>query len=186
MSLLALLVLSYWVIAKELTPNVRTYTGAIPPSEKAAPTVGVAGSSWLSRFLTYYALLVHILVFAFPIRACWALWDITASLRRIARIQALEQFSKSASPDGRRSSSSTASSETLAADDYLFPADASFGEEKTSDDIDETDEPNMDDPSKAIIHAIVIPNYKEEIDTLRETLDVLASHPQARACYDVS
>jgi hypothetical protein len=37
-----------------------------------------------------------------------------------------------------------------------------------------------------VIHAIVIPNYKEENDTLRETLEVLASHPQARNTYDVS
>lgn len=37
-----------------------------------------------------------------------------------------------------------------------------------------------------VIHAIIIPNYKEDIDGLRETLDVLASHPQARLSYDVS
>jgi hypothetical protein len=36
------------------------------------------------------------------------------------------------------------------------------------------------------IHAILIPNYKEDIEVLRETLEVLASHPQARAQYDVS
>lgn len=36
-----------------------------------------------------------------------------------------------------------------------------------------------------IIHAILIPNYKEELDGLRETLDVLACHPQARYQYDV-
>ncbi|CAK7271430.1 hypothetical protein SEPCBS119000_004602 [Sporothrix epigloea] len=36
-----------------------------------------------------------------------------------------------------------------------------------------------------VIHAIVIPNYKEEVDTLRETLDVLASHSCARTNYDV-
>lgn len=38
----------------------------------------------------------------------------------------------------------------------------------------------------SIIHAIIIPNYKEELDTLRETLEVLASHPQAHYSYDVS
>lgn len=37
-----------------------------------------------------------------------------------------------------------------------------------------------------VIHAIIIPNYKEDVDGLRETLDVLASHPQARLSYDVS
>jgi hypothetical protein len=37
-----------------------------------------------------------------------------------------------------------------------------------------------------IVHAIVIPNYKEEMQTLRETLMVLASHTGARQSYDVS
>jgi hypothetical protein len=29
---------------------------------------------------------------------------------------------------------------------------------------------------KDVLHAIILPNYKEDIDTLRETLDVLACH----------
>ena len=36
-----------------------------------------------------------------------------------------------------------------------------------------------------VIHAIIIPNYKEEIDTLRESLEVLACHPHAAITYDV-
>ncbi|KAL1884304.1 hypothetical protein VTK73DRAFT_3288 [Phialemonium thermophilum] len=38
---------------------------------------------------------------------------------------------------------------------------------------------------EVVIHAIVIPNYKEVVDTLRETLEILSSHPQARYTYDV-
>ncbi|GJN69805.1 hypothetical protein PLICBS_003857 [Purpureocillium lilacinum] len=37
----------------------------------------------------------------------------------------------------------------------------------------------------SVIHAIVIPNYMEEIDTIKETLAVLAFHPQAYCSYDV-
>lgn len=36
-----------------------------------------------------------------------------------------------------------------------------------------------------VTHAIILPNYKEDIGTLRNTLDVLASHPRARAQYEV-
>ncbi|KAJ3071857.1 hypothetical protein HDU98_004707 [Podochytrium sp. JEL0797] len=36
-----------------------------------------------------------------------------------------------------------------------------------------------------IFHVVVIPNYKESIETLTETLDVLASHPLARTNYKV-
>jgi len=45
---------------------------------------------------------------------------------------------------------------------------------------------DADAGQEKILHAILIPNYKENIDDLRETLDVLASHPQARSTYDVS
>lgn len=37
----------------------------------------------------------------------------------------------------------------------------------------------------SIIHVILIPNYKESVDTLSETLDVLASHEMARTQYRV-
>ena len=34
-------------------------------------------------------------------------------------------------------------------------------------------------------HLIILPHYKESLDTLRETLGVLASHPNARASYRI-
>lgn len=37
-----------------------------------------------------------------------------------------------------------------------------------------------------VIHSIIIPNYGEEIETLRTTLAVLASHPRAVSQYEVS
>lgn len=37
-----------------------------------------------------------------------------------------------------------------------------------------------------VVHAIIIPNYKEAADTLRETLEVLASHHQAQNAFDAS
>jgi hypothetical protein len=40
--------------------------------------------------------------------------------------------------------------------------------------------------SEEVIHAIIIPNYQEDIETLRLTLDVLASHPRACTQYKVS
>jgi hypothetical protein len=39
--------------------------------------------------------------------------------------------------------------------------------------------------AEEVTHAIIIPNYNEDIDTLRETLDVLARHPRARSQYEV-
>jgi hypothetical protein len=37
-----------------------------------------------------------------------------------------------------------------------------------------------------VIHTIILPNYKEDIDTLRLTLAVLAAHPRAASQYKVS
>lgn len=39
------------------------------------------------------------------------------------------------------------------------------------------------DEFDSIHHLIILPHYKESLDTLRETLSVLASHPAARASY---
>lgn len=41
-------------------------------------------------------------------------------------------------------------------------------------------------PLEPVIHAIILPSYKEDIDTMRETLSVLASHVLAKPTYDVS
>jgi hypothetical protein len=40
-------------------------------------------------------------------------------------------------------------------------------------------------PEDRIIHAIILPNYMEDLGTLRETLDVLASHRKAKTQYEV-
>jgi hypothetical protein len=37
-----------------------------------------------------------------------------------------------------------------------------------------------------ILHTVILFNYKEDMDTLKETLLVLASHPQAKSSYEVS
>jgi hypothetical protein len=48
-----------------------------------------------------------------------------------------------------------------------------------------TTETDWDGDRESVIHAIIVPNYKEELDTLRETLGVLGCHPQARTSYEV-
>jgi hypothetical protein len=40
-------------------------------------------------------------------------------------------------------------------------------------------------PLKGVKHMILIPNYKESMETLTETLDILASHEGALSCYKV-
>lgn len=180
LSVVALIALSYWVISQEIRSP--SYSNEIDLSSTEVPiTSRVAGAGILAQIFAYYSLFLHTMVFLIPIRACRGLWDVTASLKRAARIQALSEF-KSSDKDRRTSSSSFASSETLTSTSPTPFASTNDGLSDTEAEL--SDIGDLDSP--AIIHAIVIPNYKEELDILRETLDVLASHPQAAACYDAS
>ncbi|KAK5019064.1 hypothetical protein LTR16_000899 [Cryomyces antarcticus] len=124
---------------------------------------------WRLLFV-FYIVLVHVLGLVVPVRACWAVWSTTKGLKKAAftrRPRAplaganapfkLAQYSPAFSLPSR--SSSAPSKDTYDADDGLSEA--------------------------TVIYAIIVPNYKEDIDTLRETLKVLACHPQASSCYDV-
>ncbi|KAI8848771.1 hypothetical protein BC829DRAFT_417372 [Chytridium lagenaria] len=46
-------------------------------------------------------------------------------------------------------------------------------------------DPRHDLPFEQVMHVIIIPNYKENMDTLCETLDILASHSRAPTNYKV-
>ncbi len=44
---------------------------------------------------------------------------------------------------------------------------------------------DSEDDTDLVMHGILIANYKENIEVLIETQDVLASYPQAKHAYDV-
>jgi len=60
-----------------------------------------------------------------------------------------------------------------------------FGNESDSDDSIAIELPDQTSIEDSILHAIIIPNYTEDLDTLRETLSVLARHPRAQQQYEV-
>lgn len=110
------------------------------------------------------------------------MFDITRGLKKAARSKSLKDFKLSHRRRG--SSTSLSSSETLTSSkEDSLPSSATSSE---AGDIETDFYNDGDSEPNNVIHAIVIPNYKEEVDSLRETLDVLASHPQARNSYDVS
>ena len=45
---------------------------------------------------------------------------------------------------------------------------------------------SFEDVAESAIHAIILPSYKEDMDTMKETISVLASHVLAKSSYDVS
>lgn len=46
-------------------------------------------------------------------------------------------------------------------------------------------EPEVFEVEDEVVHAIILPNYGEDLHTLRTTLNVLASHPRASTQYEV-
>lgn len=184
LSMLVLIGLCYWVISRESMVERHGFKIEGTGAEGAAyssKTTTVGAGIWTFVF-AYYCLLIHFMVAMFPIRACWSIWSITQSLKRGSQSRAIEEY-KGAGLRRYSSSSSVASSETLASSIYNG---VSSTDTELSDSLPEFYVDGKAVPESPIIHAIVIPNYKEEVDTLRETLDVLASHPQAQSCYDVS
>ncbi|KAI1760979.1 glycosyl transferase family group 2-domain-containing protein [Hypoxylon sp. FL1150] len=185
LAMITTIALSYWVISKEATTSQYDYKymsqdSLSRPSHSISTSTSEGAGVWTVIF-AYYCLLIHILVFAFPMRSCWAMVDITSGMKKAARSKSLKDFKLSHRRRG--SSTSLSSSETLTSSkEDSLPSSATTSE---AGDIESELYTDGDIEPDRIIHAIVIPNYKEEVDSLRETLDVLASHSQARYCYDI-
>ncbi|ROT39788.1 hypothetical protein SODALDRAFT_273577 [Sodiomyces alkalinus F11] len=179
LAMIALVMLCYWVISRELAAS--RYNFEYSQQTGVAVTANGSpdkGAGFLTALFAYYSLFVHALMCLFPARSCWAIFDLTRTLRKTARSRILRDFKSLHRRRG--SSTSLSSAETLTSSHACSASSSEAG------DIDLQPYPEAsEEAATAVIHAIVIPNYKEEVDTLRETLDVLASHPQATASYDV-
>lgn len=175
--MIALCTLCYWVISKEAAASQDDYDDQKDHGFESRPYHPDGAGTWAVVF-AYYCLLIHVLVFLFPLRACWAIWDLTKSLEKMARGKDFAAFKFSTV---RRGSSTTlSSSESLATfRDVCSSSSSDAGDIELDLCKDASLEPRQ------VIHAIIIPSYKEDIDTLRETLEVLGSHTQARETYDV-
>lgn len=183
LSMFALIALSYWVITQESTLQRHGYKFEHPETMTASySSTSTSGAGLWTYIFVYYCILVHVTIFIFPVRACWAVWDLTQTLSRTTR-NSLKDI-KTQSTHRRGSYASVSSGETLITDTNGTSSTAASSE---AGDIDMGMYTDGDLPkTEPVVHAIVIPNYKEEVDTLKETLEVLASHPQAHSTYDVS
>jgi hypothetical protein len=125
----------------------------------------------------YYTLTVHVLGLLFPMRLVWATRSMIQNLRKtLVHSSTLELISKGSSTQHSKLGGNDSIYE-----DSVSSADCS-GSESEIELSSSTASEWEDEP---LLHAIIIPNYKEEVDTLRETLDIFASHVQARSSYEV-
>lgn len=183
LSIIILLTLCFWVLSNELTirnsyhlEHNETYNHALLPTQILMSNhPGI----WRS-FFVFYSLLIHTLVIIFPLRACWAIWELTENLQQTT----LKTWKTtiSAKPWHKWK---TASSTSLASTDTSISQDSpSRSSSEKGDHWDSATD--SEDNLEPVVHAILIPNYKESVDGLRETLDVLACHPQAKYSYHAS
>jgi hypothetical protein len=177
LSLLLLISLCSWILLNEIQNTRNDSSDArskidhqFNDGEPASRTRSIS-----ILILAYYSLFIHILVAIFPFRACWAIWDVTRSLKAVAR----QTKWKTLRTERKLSSSSLSSAETLT-------LSRSSSNSSDTEDLESGYCSEVEADNHQPIHTVLIPNYKEDVDILRETLDVLASHPQARSQYDVS
>ncbi|KAJ2891390.1 hypothetical protein MKZ38_000510 [Zalerion maritima] len=185
-SMIALAALSYLVISKEAAANNNASTDPTHHNTQSGDEVPY-GAGYFTLWFAYYCLLIHTLVFIFPLRACWSILDISRQLGQFQQQGKLGDYSDS---HLRRSSTNNLSSyDSLECVSERSSESSSTCRSSFGSDAGEAErEPSGGGQTKVdrqIVHAIVIPNYKEETDTLRETLEVLATHSRARDWYDV-
>ncbi|KAG7137248.1 hypothetical protein HYQ45_005399 [Verticillium longisporum] len=178
--MIALLALSYWVISRASAASHLAYAHNFrhPGPQPAKGPTSFFAKDWPTIVFAYYCLFIHFLVFAFPFRSCYAVISMTWNLKKTALNKRLRDFKFAHRRRG--SSSSLSSSETLTS----YYACSSITSQPGDPQVEAYSE-SSDYVLGHVIHAIIIPNYKEEVDTLRETLEVLASHPQAVNSYDI-
>lgn len=179
LSLVVVIGLITWVVVQRARYEPPEPPVRLPPllSHLFEIVPDATGADLSAIVFAYYTLFLHVLVSLFPLRACWAIWGITSTVKRSVTARANSEIhEKGGFPrDGRRGSQSSLSSSTTLTSD-LEVLDTHDHGVYTESQLSAFD---------TVVHAIVIPNYKEETDTLRETLQVLASHSRAQNCYDV-
>ena len=120
-----------------------------------------------------YSVVIHILAcFAFPVRLIWSIWHLTDEVKT-AKFEAAEEYAETEFSDDKSSQ-------------HSLSVKSVGGTESSISRVGTPKIPGLVETPESVVHAIILPSYKEDIDTLRETLAVLASHVLAKSNYDVS
>ncbi|CAM1507034.1 Fc.00g066750.m01.CDS01 [Cosmosporella sp. VM-42] len=180
LSIIALLTLCYWVISQESKIQKHRYKYEQPNNQGSyLSSTTTTGAGFWTFIFAYYCLFVHVSVCVFPVRACWSIWNLTQVMKRSAQSNTLLGLKKLA-VRRRGSHASVSSSETLISNHEFSSTTTEAGDHEPELYTD-----GGQSVADHVIHAVIIPNYKEEPDTLKETLEVLASHPRAHDSYDI-
>jgi len=119
-----------------------------------------------------YTLMMHLQLLIYGPQLCISLHWLTRNIKavrecRIARNITSKQTPKSTDGDVYTDSGYTSDDSLTSASDVAITL---------------PDQPTAEDN---VLHAIILPNYMEDLDTLKETLSVLATHSRAPQQYEV-
>lgn len=175
LSIIALAVLLLCAFTDVLESSL--WTGLYPPATGNPGEDGLwSGLSIAQSVFVVYALLVHCHMFGFTLRLGWSIFRATGQSKL-----ALERRLWSTPPPSRQSESSEFSEGQ--------PPESPISVSSSDSLIAKPGQPDVavyEAPEEELVHAIILPNYGEDLHTLETTLKVLASHPRAKTQYEVS
>ncbi|KAJ6110815.1 hypothetical protein N7486_003050 [Penicillium sp. IBT 16267x] len=133
-----------------------------------------SGLNVAQAFFVVYAVIIHVQMSSFTLRLAWSIFQVTAKTREALGRRPAGKFAVSPSPSAQDEGYS---SEPISP--VSLPSPDPFTEKINPMSI------GSDPIENELIHAIILPNYCEDLHTLETTLKVLASHPRAKSQYEV-
>lgn len=158
-ALLFLLVLSF--------PDVFSlpqWTGLFPQSPGRPSNNESNQLSLAQKIFIAYSIFIHLNMFGFTMRLSWALLGATKEAKQVLEARLWDAPRKLVENASRFADS------PILHQEYPDPC---------------ISKDNVDGAHEEVVHAVIVPNYAEDIDTLAATLNVLASHPRAQSQYEV-
>ncbi|KAF3388135.1 hypothetical protein DPV78_012322 [Talaromyces pinophilus] len=175
LSLIALLLVAFPDITSGIS-HFAPWSGNAPTTK--SPDHGHHGASrnpmplsLAQKIFIGYTVLVHLNAVTFVMRLAWALSRMTYATRAVLRRRPAIKFFRS--PSGSESppfADSPIMTPTLS--ELSGPMGVDLGDLENGD-------------GGEVVHAIILPNYCEDLETLQTTLKVLASHPRAATQYEI-
>lgn len=174
--LLALLGFAF-VDLSEIVPSVARRFLSWPPHRTPFPEALASPPSLTlsQKFYIFYTFLVHLDTTGFALRLCLALVLVKGKIKQTLKRRQVplpEGFPQDVSEQNKNRSSQSPPPPYSLTSSPISPS-SPVSKHHLS-------------PASEVVHAIIIPNYAEDIDTLRSTLMVLASHPRSLTQYEVS
>lgn len=117
-----------------------------------------------------YTVLVHTNMLAFAVRLSCSLWYATRKTKEVLK----RRIWQSRPPSRENSTNSFVDAPVSPIQQLPDPSVFKLN-----------DPPAYEVDDAEVVHAIILPNYGEDLHTLRTTLNVLSSHPRARSQYEV-